>query len=257
MDGEDIQAIEEIAAEFFLRDELGEIGVGGGDDADIDANGAIAAETFEFLFLKHAKQFGLEFQRKIADFVEKECAAVCKFEAADFLRQRSRKGATLVAEELGFEQACGNGGAVDFDERSFAAGTEIVNGARDDFFAGAGFAQDQNSGARGRGKFDLGERPAQDGAFANDFVKAEFSADFFLEIKFFDGELVFQRVNFLERKSIFDGDRDLRSDLAKQFDVGRGKILQIAAGEIDGAEGCCHGWSSGTQQRTCTPCSRR
>ena len=85
------------------------------------------------------------------------------------------------------------------------------------------------------------ERSTQDGAFADDFVEAEFGADFFLEIKFFDGELVFERVDFLESEGIFDGDGDLRSDLAKQFDVGRGKILQITAGEIDGAKGAAVG----------------
>ena len=164
---------------------------------------------------KNTQQFGLKLEGEIADFIEKKCAAIGKFEAANFLRQRPRKSATFVAEEFGFEQARGNGGAVDLDESAFAAGTEVVNRARDDFLAGAGFAEDQDSGARGRGEFHLGERSAQDGAFANDFVEVEFSADFFLEIKLFDGELVFERVNFLERQSIFERDGDLRGDLAE------------------------------------------
>ena len=75
-----------------------------------------------------------------------------------------------------------------------------------------------------------------DGAFADNFVEAEFRANFFLEIEFFDGEFVFERVDFLEGQGIFEGNSHLRGDLAKQLDIGSGKILQIAAGKIDGAE---------------------
>jgi len=49
----------------------------------------------------------LQLQRKVGDFVEEERAAVSKFKAADFLGERTGKGATFVAEEFGFEQAGG------------------------------------------------------------------------------------------------------------------------------------------------------
>src|SRR6202007_1458336 len=78
--GEDVEAVIKVAAEFFFGDELGKVRIGGGDDAHIDANGAIAAEALEFLFLENAEQFGLEFEREIADFVEEDRAAVGKFE---------------------------------------------------------------------------------------------------------------------------------------------------------------------------------
>src|SRR5271166_4408768 len=146
-----------------------------------------------------------------------------------------------MAEKLGFEQAGGNGDTVDLDESAFAARAEVVNGARNDFLARAGFAQNQNRGAGGRGEFHLSKRAAQRGALADDFVEAEFGADFFLEIKFFDGEFVLQRIDFLEGEGIFERDGHLRGDLLEQLDIGSGKSFLVAAGEIDGAEGAAVG----------------
>ncbi len=103
-----------------------------------------------------------------------------------------------MAEKLGFEQAGGNGGAIDFDEGAFAARTEIVNGAGDEFFAGAGFAEDEDGGGCRRDKLDLGESALERGAVSDDLLKIEFAANFFFEIKLFYGELVFEGVNFLE-----------------------------------------------------------
>jgi len=112
LNGEDVQAVIEVAAEGALGDALRKIHVGGGDDSDVHALRAIAAEPFEFLLLKHAKKFRLKFEGKVADFVEEERAAIGEFEAADFLTDGAGERAALVAEELGFEKTAGNGGAI-------------------------------------------------------------------------------------------------------------------------------------------------
>src|SRR5258706_122630 len=78
-------SVVEVTAEGALGDESRKIGVGGGDNSNIHALRAIAAEAFEFLLLKDAKKFRLKLDRKITDFVEEERAAVSKFEAANFL----------------------------------------------------------------------------------------------------------------------------------------------------------------------------
>jgi hypothetical protein len=62
-----------------------------------------------------------------------------------------------VAEQLAFEQTHGNRRTVDFDHRAVAAGAQIVNRARDEFFARAGFSTNQNGGVRRSGSFDLVE----------------------------------------------------------------------------------------------------
>ena len=54
------------------------------------------------------------------------------------------EGAALVAEKFTFEQAAGDGGAVELDERAVLAAAAIVNGARDEFFAGAGLAEQKH-----------------------------------------------------------------------------------------------------------------
>ena len=112
-----------------------------------------------------------------------------------------------------------------------------MDGARDDFFAGAGFAENQNGAAGGRDEFDLGQRAANRGAVAYDFFEIEGAANFFFEIELFFGELVFQRIDFFEGERVFDGDGDLRGDLLDELDVRGGENVDAAAGEIERAEG--------------------
>ena len=92
--------------------------------------------------MKDAKKFWLKFEGKVADFVEEERATVGEFEAADFLVDGAGEGATLVAEEFGFEKTAGNGGTIHFDEGAIAPRTEIMDGAGEEFFAGAGFTEE-------------------------------------------------------------------------------------------------------------------
>jgi hypothetical protein len=87
---EDVYAIIEISAKSVLFDHRGEIAVGGGNQTDIDFDGFVAADSFKLLFLEHAQQLGLQFERDVADLVEKQCAAVGDLETAQF-SGRSRR----------------------------------------------------------------------------------------------------------------------------------------------------------------------
>ena len=98
LNGENVEAVIEVAAEGALGDKLRKILVRGGDDADIHALRAVAAESLEFLFLQDTQQFGLQVERKVADFIEKKRAAVGQFEAADFLIHGAGECALLMAE---------------------------------------------------------------------------------------------------------------------------------------------------------------
>src|SRR5882724_10783531 len=120
---ENIQAIEKITAEFAFGDQAAQVRVGGGDHAGIHVNGAGSAEAFEFMLLQNTQQFGLQFQRNVANFIEKNGAFIGEFEAANFLGNGSGEGAAFVAEKFAFQQAAGNGGAIDFDEGAFTART--------------------------------------------------------------------------------------------------------------------------------------
>jgi hypothetical protein len=149
------------------------------------------------------------------------------------LGESAGEGAALVPEELGFEKAAGDGGAIDFYEGPLAARAVIVDGARDEFFSGARFASDKDGGASGCDEFDLGESALESGTFADDFFEIEFTANFFLEIKLFLGKLIFQGVDLFEGQGIFDSDGDLSGDLLEQLDILRRKSVLAPAGEIE------------------------
>ena len=136
-DGKDVEAVVKVGAIFFVGDEMFEVGIGGGDETDINFLSACAAEAFELLFLKDAQKLGLKVERDVADFVEKEGAFMSEFKAADALRDGAGEGTLFVAEELAFEQAGGDGGAVELDQRAVAASAQGVDGASEKFFAGA------------------------------------------------------------------------------------------------------------------------
>jgi hypothetical protein len=62
-----------------------------------------------------------------------------------------------MTENFAFEKIGGNGGAVQANEGAAATRAEIVNGARDEFLAGACFSLDENAGIRGRDPLDIFE----------------------------------------------------------------------------------------------------
>jgi len=82
----------------------------------------------------------------------------------------------------------------------------------------------------------LSQGALQRGALADDFFEIEFAANFFLEIKFFLGQLVLQGVNFFERERILHGDGNLRADLLEQLEIVRSEGVHTPAGEIERAE---------------------
>ena len=108
-----------------------QIAVGGHDDADVHVDGLRAADAFEAALFQDAQEFGLNGHGQLADFVEKKCAVVGEIHFADFAGARAGEGAALVAEEFVFDQAFGDGGAIEGDEGFVAAWGQMMNGARE------------------------------------------------------------------------------------------------------------------------------
>ncbi len=172
MDGNDVEAEEEVLAEFLALDAFFEMAVGGGDDADIHLDGAVAADAFEFALLQHAQQLGLDLRGNFADFVEQDGAVVGEFKAAFAFGDRAGERAFFVAEEFAFDEVFGNGGAIELDERGGGALALAIQGAGDQFLAGAAFAGDEDGGL---GAGDFADELAQvfhRGALAEQFVAA-------------------------------------------------------------------------------------
>ena len=57
----------------------------GGNQTDIHADRAVAPEALELLFLDCPQQFGLKLEWNLADFIQKERAAVGQLETPDLL----------------------------------------------------------------------------------------------------------------------------------------------------------------------------
>ena len=103
-----------------------------------------AAQAAHFAVLQHAQQFGLRRRGHLADFIEQQRAAVGEFKTSDAPFRRARKSPALVAENLALHQRFRNRRAVDGDKGPLGARRKFVNGARDDFFAGAGLTGDEH-----------------------------------------------------------------------------------------------------------------
>ncbi len=81
-----------------------------------------------------------------------------------------------VAEELGFDVVLGDGGAVELDEGAVFAQGFGVHGAADEFFAGAGLAEDEDAAVGGGHELDLlaeglhGDAVAGDGGLGGELA---------------------------------------------------------------------------------------
>ena len=102
--GNRFRRVVQILAEAALADSAFQVAMGGGNDAHIDVDGAVASYALEGPFLQHAQQFGLQARVQLADFVEKQGAAVGTLKAAGMLAHGAREGTLFMAEQLTFNQ---------------------------------------------------------------------------------------------------------------------------------------------------------
>jgi hypothetical protein len=80
-----------------------------------------AALTLEFPLLQDTKEFRLQLQWDVTDFIQKQRTSICQFQPANFLPNRAGEGSSLVSEEFTLQEACGNGCAVELDKIPFVA----------------------------------------------------------------------------------------------------------------------------------------
>ena len=110
-----------------------------------------AAHPLDLALLEHAQELGLHRERHVADLVEEQRAPVGQLEAAGPRPHRAGERPALVAEQLGLEQALGDGRAVDRRRTARPSGSEPVDGAREHLLAGAALALDQHRHVGGGG----------------------------------------------------------------------------------------------------------
>jgi hypothetical protein len=84
LDWKNLQTIVKVFAKCPFLDHCWQIPMRGGDEANVNLMGAIAAEPFKFLLLQDAEQLCLKFERYIADLVKKKRTFVGEFEPPGF-----------------------------------------------------------------------------------------------------------------------------------------------------------------------------
>src|SRR5260370_35314886 len=87
---------------------MGQSSVGGSHKAEVHLNCAGAAKPLEFLLLQDAEQLGLKLQRYLADFVEKQSAAVSQLDSPDLPGYRARVCALLATKQFSLEESSRN-----------------------------------------------------------------------------------------------------------------------------------------------------
>ena len=145
LNGNHIQAEEQILAEAAVGHRAGEILVGGGQNAHVDLDRLAATHAFDFARFDGAQQLGLRLGTEVAYFVEKERAGVREFEAAETSIRGAGERAALVPEHLAFHEVTRNGRTVHPNERTIAPGTGQMQRGRHELFARARFAGDQHA----------------------------------------------------------------------------------------------------------------
>jgi len=152
---------------------LGQIAVGGGQDADIHRDGLGTAHAFELAFLEHAQELDLQLGRKLADLVEKNRALVGHLEPTAFPGHGPGKRPLFMAEKFRFEHARSERHAVDRDEGGVFARRGVVDGLGHELLAGTGFTGDEHRGAGGRGPGHHLQHPLHGLAPAHDVFRGE------------------------------------------------------------------------------------
>ena len=152
-DRESVDAVIQVLTEPALAHEHVERAIGGGDQAEVDVDGAIAAEALKAALFEHAQQFRLRHQRHVAHFIEEQRPAIGEFEAPGLPIVGAGEGALFVAEEFRFEQGVWQRRAIDGLEVFRSPARELVDHAGDHFLARPGWSQDQDRDVR------LGRRP--------------------------------------------------------------------------------------------------
>src|SRR6266481_7175221 len=199
------------------------------DQANVDVDGLIAAQSLELLLLQCAQQLRLQLWADVPDFVEKQSAMIGKLEPSTLLHQGARERALFVSEEFAFDQPGWNGRAIEPYKRPVSSWTVAMNCACNQLFPSARLAAQQNSRSRGGDNLDLVEDFAESGALAHEILEVVFRADFRFEIQ----ALVFQPIprcaQSSVRERVVERQGNLRADLGQDIEVLLSKLVRPLA----------------------------
>ncbi len=172
LDGNHVEAVEEVLTELPFCDKHRQVAIGRRDDADVGGHLLGAAHPPELPLLQHAQEFDLHRRRHLADLVEKYRAALGHLDEALLVGVGAGEGALHMAEELRLEKRLGHGAAIDRHERLALPERQRVDGLGNKLLAGAGLARDEDGAVRAAHGLDQPEHVQHRRAPADDAGKA-------------------------------------------------------------------------------------
>ena len=161
------------------------------------------AQAFELAVLQNAQKLRLHLQRQLADFIEKQRAAMSQLEPSDALRRWPGERAFFVAEQFAFDQARRDRRAIQLHERALAAAGSVDGSRAPPVLCRSRFRHGSAPSNRWARRFRSAAARAQRRAVADDFIEAILAANFLFEIHFFVFDVFAQLADFLERQSVF------------------------------------------------------
>ena len=144
LDGDHVEAEEQILAKGAALDGRLQILVGGGDDPRFEANPLVAAQGPDLMLLERAQQPRLQFDGQLADFIQEDRARAGRRQQPLPRLGGPGESAFDVPEQLAFNQGGRQRPAINRDKGLIAPGALGVDGPRHQFLARAAFAHDQN-----------------------------------------------------------------------------------------------------------------
>src|SRR5205814_7150257 len=107
LDPHDVEPVVEVGAELAPRDHGLEVLVRRRDDAHVDRDGLVRADSPDLALLQHAEELGLEARAHLPDLVEEERSAASGLEDPGVGGDRAGERALLVTEERALEEGIG------------------------------------------------------------------------------------------------------------------------------------------------------
>ena len=146
LDHRDADAVVQVGAKLLLIAQRLQVVLAGGDHAAVEGNGLVGADALDAALLQGAQQLDLHGHRHALDLVEEQRAAMRMLELAHAHLVGAGEGAGLVAEEFALDQVLRQAAAVQRHVVLATAFAVVVQAARHQLLAGAGFAVDQHVG---------------------------------------------------------------------------------------------------------------
>src|SRR3954471_11793630 len=231
-----MQPIIQVAAKFTVGNGFRDFAVGGGYNSHVHSDGSIPTQTLEFLVLQNAKQLRLQFERNLADFIQKQRAFVSQLKPTDLLADCSSKGAFFVPKKLAFQKPSGDGGTVKLHQIAAGSRAQFVDRTRYQLFASAGLSQNEYSRPTRRDCLYLLQNVGQRSTLTDNFLKIKCTLNILLKGYCLFGYFPFQIRNLVTYAEVVHRYCYLCGYLLQQFDFGLAESAFFLAGYAQAAQ---------------------